>query len=215
MFGNHNMKTITLLILYFIYPWIGKSQEVQLNGCFRANSNLIYEFKQDKFDFIGVYGHALRTGKGVYYIRNDSILLVYNPDTIKFYSIQMCFDKYIHHDSVLLKMTYKSNEPLIGANIISDSAQRLIMTNDSGKIKISKYQFPIKIQYVDCKPIILTKLDIEESNSFLINWDLEKCTPSITGFEVYPFKILNDTLLINGIIYKRDYKKINKIQIIE
>jgi hypothetical protein len=209
------MKTIAQLILFLIIPLIAKSQDFQLKGCFRSNYNHIYEFNQDNFDFVGVFGHAFRSGSGKFYILNDSIVLVYNPDTIKFYSVKMRYDKYIHPDSVLLIMNYENNEPLIGAIIISDSAQRMIMTDDSGKVKISKCQFPIKIQYVDCKSIILTKLDIEESNCILIDMHLEKCIPKITGLEKYLIKISSDTLLIDGIIYKQDNKGCNKIQIIE
>jgi hypothetical protein len=209
------MKTITQLILFLIIPLIGKSQDFQLYGCFRTNNNHIYEFSQGKFDFVGVFGHTFRSGNGKFYIMNDSIELVYNPDTIKFYSVKMQYDKYLHHDSVLLVMADENKEPLIGANIIFDSVQKLLMTDYDGKVKISKYQFPIKIQYADCKSIILTKLDIKESNCILIDLDLGKCIPKITGVEKYPIKISGDTLLIDGIIYKRDYKGCNKIQIVE
>jgi hypothetical protein len=89
------------------------------------------------------------------------------------------------------------------------------MTNEDGEIKLSRCQYPISIKYVDCKPVVLTKLEVEGSNIIIIYMDLRKCIPKITGLEKYPIKVLGDTLLINETVYILDYKGCNKMQVIE
>ena len=80
--SNQNMGSRSLLILFTVVSLSMQAQVRVPNGCYRNSIGHYYEFYNDSVEFIGVFGHTVKKGKGQYNITNDSLTINYEIDTL-------------------------------------------------------------------------------------------------------------------------------------
>lgn len=202
-----------LIVILIIVPEFIKSQEMNLNGCYRNNNFHIYKFKKNKFEYFSVNNHIIKAGAGTFSILNDTIILDFYPDTAKFYSILISSTIPSNTDRVLFKLVdLKTLEPLTGAVITFNNENTELLLGPDGEMSIAKRNLPVKIKFVSCKSILLTENHFKKSNNISVKLNLSECYPKVEGQKKYPIKILKDTIKINNEILTIDKEGCNKIK---